>query len=148
MISSQCFSSPSRRRMVQILTSQYITTHLCTSPHGNGKASLAFDTSPNVNLQLIRYKLQHRTHITQHNMYKMCLADTDACPNCTLGCTDLINCLSFGPCQPVPTFWTTMNTKFPQFRAESHHPHHSAFLEIPLIYNPSPFDTRTPYPFL
>ena len=40
-----------------------------------------FTMTSNTNLQLIQYKIIHRTHITQYKMYKMGLANTDTCYN-------------------------------------------------------------------
>ena len=61
----------------------------------------------NTNVQLIQYKTIHRTHITQGKMFKMGLADTDSCSQCTLDSTD--NYLhATWVCQPVHSFWTVV----------------------------------------
>ena len=58
----------------------------------------------NTNLQ---HKVIHRSHITQSKMFKMGLANTDICSQCTLGSTDdYLHAMWL--CQPVYSFWITI----------------------------------------
>ena len=66
-----------------------------------------FTMSDNTNLQLIQYKVNHRTHITQSKMFKMGLANTDICSQCTLGGT-YTYLHTIWLCQPVHSFWITV----------------------------------------
>ena len=66
-----------------------------------------FSMTTNTNLQLIQYKTIHRTHITQSKMFKMGLADTDSCSQCTLDSTDN-DLYATWVCQPVHSFWTAV----------------------------------------
>lgn len=61
----------------------------------------------NTNLQLIQYKVIHRTHITQSKMFKMGLHNIDICSQCTLGSTDDY-LHAMWHCQPVHSFWITV----------------------------------------
>ena len=61
----------------------------------------------NTNVQLIQCKTIHRTHITQSKMFKMGLADTDSCSQCTLDSTDNYLHVTW-VCQPVHSFWTAV----------------------------------------
>lgn len=64
----------------------------------------------NTNLQLIQYKIIHRTHITQYKMYKMGLANTYACSQCTIDTTaNYFHAL--WTCQPVHSFWDSVTQK-------------------------------------
>ena len=69
-----------------------------------------FTMTSNTNLQLIQYKIIHRTHITQYKMYKMGLANTDTCSQCTSGTSD--NYFhALWACQPVHSFWGSVTQK-------------------------------------
>ena len=69
-----------------------------------------FTMTSNTNLQLIQYKIIHRTHITQYKMYKMGLANTDTCSQCTSGTPD--NYFhALWACQPVHSFWGSVTQK-------------------------------------
>lgn len=58
----------------------------------------------NPNLQLILYKILHRTHLTGHKMQKMGLSSSGNCPHCSLNCTDTY-IHAFWHCIPVYHFW-------------------------------------------
>lgn len=64
----------------------------------------------NTNLQLIQYKIIHRTNITQRKKSEMGLSDTDICSQCTLGSTDDYLHATW-TCQPVYSFWTSVTDK-------------------------------------
>ncbi|KAJ0032064.1 hypothetical protein NQD34_002145 [Periophthalmus magnuspinnatus] len=64
----------------------------------------------NTNLQLIQYKVIHRTHITQYKKFKMGLTDTDTCSQCTMGVTDTY-LHALWECSPVQGFWNTVTHK-------------------------------------
>lgn len=61
----------------------------------------------NTNLQLIQYKIIHRTHITQYKKYKMGLAPTDICSQ---GVSDNYFHAVWA-CTPVYNFWTIVTQK-------------------------------------
>ena len=63
-----------------------------------------YTMTPNTNLQLIQYKIIHRTHITQYKKHKMGLADTDTCSQCTMGVTDTY-LHALWECTPIQAFW-------------------------------------------
>ena len=64
----------------------------------------------NTNLQLIQYKILHRTHITQYKMNKMGFSDSDICSQCTLNTTDTYF-HALWLCSPVQHFWSTVTQK-------------------------------------
>lgn len=69
-----------------------------------------FSMTTNTNLQLIQYKTIHRTHITEGKMFKMGLADTDTCSQCTLDSTDDYFHATW-TCQPVHSLWISVTEK-------------------------------------
>ncbi|KAI2645914.1 LINE-1 retrotransposable element ORF2 protein [Labeo rohita] len=69
-----------------------------------------FIFSTNTNIQLIQYKVVHRTHITQHKMFKMGLENSDRCINCSLNTQDTY-LHAVWLCPPVNQFWTDVTNK-------------------------------------
>lgn len=63
-----------------------------------------FTISSNSNIQLIQYKILHRTHITTHKMHLMGLTDTNTCTYCPT-ITDNHH-HAFWNCPPVRQFWS------------------------------------------
>lgn len=71
----------------------------------------SFIFSTNTNIQLIQYKIVHRTHITQRKMFKMGLETSD---NCNLNTQDsYLHALWL--CPPVYQFWTDVTNKLTEF---------------------------------
>lgn len=66
-----------------------------------------FNMTYSTKLQLIQYKVIHRTHITQYKKHKMGLTDTDTCTQCTTGVTDT-HLHALWECTPVKSFWNTI----------------------------------------
>ena len=64
-----------------------------------------FNMTKNTNLQLIQYKVLHRTHITQQKMKKMGFSETDICTQCNQNTPDTyLHALWL--CSPVQSFWS------------------------------------------
>lgn len=78
-----------------------------TQDHWTEICQNTFSMTPNTNLQLIQYKIIHRTHITQHKMQKMGFTDTSICSQCTMGVTDTY-LHALWVCTPVQAFWNTV----------------------------------------
>lgn len=64
----------------------------------------------NTNLQLIQFKILHRTHVTQYKLYKMGFSHSDICTQCTLNTSDTYF-HAFWLCSPVYQFWATVTQK-------------------------------------
>ncbi len=58
----------------------------------------------NPNLQLIQYKILHRTHYTGQRMFKMGLNHSSICPHCTGKLSDSY-LHAIWECVPVHKFW-------------------------------------------
>uniref|UniRef100_A0A8C5GQH1 Reverse transcriptase zinc-binding domain-containing protein n=1 Tax=Gouania willdenowi TaxID=441366 RepID=A0A8C5GQH1_GOUWI len=69
-----------------------------------------FKMTKNTNLQLIQYKVLHRSHITQQKMHKMGFSATDICSQCTQNTADsYLHALWL--CSPVQHFWILITEK-------------------------------------
>lgn len=69
-----------------------------------------FEMTKNLNLQLIQYKVLHRSHITQHKMYRMGFSDSNICTQCAQNTEDTyIHAL--WSCSPVQQFWSSVTLK-------------------------------------
>lgn len=73
-----------------------------------------FIISTNINIQLIQYKIVHRTHITQRKMFKMGLVTSDRCINCSVNTPDTF-LHAFWLCPPVHQFWINVANKLSNF---------------------------------
>lgn len=62
----------------------------------------------NTNLQLIQYKILHRTHLTGHKMFKMGFT-SDTCTNCSQNKPDTY-IHAIWHCTPIQRFWTDVTT--------------------------------------
>uniref|UniRef100_A0A3Q1CLT5 Reverse transcriptase domain-containing protein n=1 Tax=Amphiprion ocellaris TaxID=80972 RepID=A0A3Q1CLT5_AMPOC len=69
-----------------------------------------FKMTKNTNLQLIQFKVLHRTHITQYKLYKMGFSRSDTCTQCTQNMTDTYF-HALWLCTPVYQFWVTITQK-------------------------------------
>ena len=69
-----------------------------------------FKMTKNTNLQLIQFKVLHRTHITQYKLYKMGFSQTDICTQCTQNTADTYF-HALWLCTPVYQFWSTVTQK-------------------------------------
>ena len=65
-----------------------------------------FSMTANTNLQLIQYKVIHRSHITQSKMFKMGLTNTGICSHTSGSTDDYLHAMWL--CQPVSSFWITV----------------------------------------
>ena len=66
-----------------------------------------FNMTKNTNLQLIQFKILHRTHITQYKMKKMGFCQTDICTQCNQNTIDTyLHALWL--CSPVQSFWSVV----------------------------------------
>ncbi|XP_051807419.1 uncharacterized protein LOC127534961 isoform X1 [Acanthochromis polyacanthus] len=70
----------------------------------------AFKMTKYTNLQLIQYKILHRTHITQYMMNKMGFSDSDICLQCSQNTADAYF-HALWLCTPVKNFWTNVSEK-------------------------------------
>lgn len=78
-----------------------------TQEHWTEICKNTFSMTSNNNLQLIQYKVIHRTHLTRYKMQKMGLIDTATCTVCTMGLTDTY-LHALWECSPVQAFWNTV----------------------------------------
>ena len=69
-----------------------------------------FKMTTNTNLQLIQFKVLHRTHITQFKLYKMGFSQSDTCTQCTLNTSDTYF-HALWLCSPVYQFWASVTDK-------------------------------------
>ena len=69
-----------------------------------------FSMSKNTNLQLIQFKILHRTHITKQKMNKIGFCDTDICSQCLQNTADT-HLHALWLCSPVQQFWSIITQK-------------------------------------
>ena len=58
----------------------------------------------NSKTQLIQYKILHRTHLTNHKLFRMGLSPNNTCPICTTSIDDYMHAMWH--CPPIQAFWS------------------------------------------
>ena len=116
---SQLINIPSPKKLLSKIYKIMIQTDTTTSlPSAKWESDLSISTdanfwtqickntflmTKNTNLQLIQYKIIHRTHLTGHKLFRMGFT-SDICPHCTQNCPDTyIHALWH--CSPITHFW-------------------------------------------
>ena len=109
---SKIYSSLSKSNAIHLPISKWEEDLSISPDHGfwTQICENTFKMTKNSNLQLIQFKVLHRTHITQFKLYKMGFSHSDICTQCTQNTADTYF-HALWLCSPVYQFWETVTQK-------------------------------------